>query len=250
MTISVRGSTPRPQPSRHGLPSKRRMWQDVRYALRLLIRAPGFALVSVLTLALGIGANTAIFSVVRGVLLAPLPFADPDRLVAIWHGYPPAMPRAAVSAPGFYDLQEPAAREIFSDVATFSVVEPEPHRRRRARAARSSCARPRVFSRRSACAIAAGRWFAPEEDVPGDSSVVVLSDGLWRRRFGGDRRVVGQTILASTIGRIRSSASWRRRRRFRSSPMRGCRSRSRRRSARRRTRQRVPRRRRAAAARA
>ena len=83
------------------------MWQDVRYALRLLVRAPGFAVVSVLTLALGIGANTAIFSVVRGVLLAPLPFADPDRLVVIWHGYPPALPRAAVSAPGFYDLQEP-----------------------------------------------------------------------------------------------------------------------------------------------
>jgi len=76
------------------------MWQDARYAMRLLIRAPGFALVAILTLALGIGANTAIFSVARSVLLAPLPFADPDRLVAIWHGYPPAMPRTAVSGAG------------------------------------------------------------------------------------------------------------------------------------------------------
>src|SRR6185436_5693745 len=102
MTISVHGSITRGhQPSRHGLPSKRRMWQDARYAMRLLIRAPGFALVAILTLALGIGANTAIFSVVRSALLAPLPFADPDRLVAIWHGYTPAMPRTAVSAPGF-----------------------------------------------------------------------------------------------------------------------------------------------------
>src|SRR2546428_4370828 len=93
------------------------MRQDVRYALRLLVRAPGFTLVAVLTLALVIGANTAIFSVVRGMLLAPLRFADPHRLVVVWHGYPPAQPRAAVSVPGFHDLRE--ARDIFSGVATF-----------------------------------------------------------------------------------------------------------------------------------
>ena len=169
------------------------MWQDVRYALRLLARAPGFALVSILTLALGIGANTAIFSVVRGVLLAPLPFADPDRLVVIWHGYPPAMPRAAVSAPGFYDLQEPPAHEIFSDVATFTSSSQnltgggEPERLAIVRASQS-------FQPTLGLPMAAGRWFTTDEDVPGDSPVVVLSDGLWRRRFGGDRRVVGQTI--------------------------------------------------------
>ena len=169
------------------------MWQDVRYALRLLVRAPAFALVSVLTLALGIGANTAIFSVVRGVLLAPLPFADPDRLVVIWHGYPPAMPRASVSPPGFYDLHEPAAREIFSDVAAFTSSSQnltgngEPERLAIVRASQS-------FQSTLGLPMAAGRWFAPEEDVPGDTSVVVLSDGLWRRRFGGDRRFVGQVI--------------------------------------------------------
>jgi len=73
------------------------MWQDVRYALPLLGRAPGFALVAVITLALGVGANTAVFSVIRGVLLAPLPFAEADRLVVVWHAYPPKQPRAAVS---------------------------------------------------------------------------------------------------------------------------------------------------------
>src|SRR5262245_54191262 len=93
------------------------MWQDARYACRLLMRAPGFALVAIVTLALGIGANTAIFSVVRSVLLAPLPFADPDRLVAVWEGYPPNMPRAAVSVPAYFDFRQ--ARQIFSDVATF-----------------------------------------------------------------------------------------------------------------------------------
>src|SRR5262245_66606240 len=93
------------------------MWQDARYACRLLMRAPGFALVAIVTLALGIGANTAIFSVVRSVLLAPLPFTDPDRLVAVWHSYPPRLPRAAVSVPGYEDLR--TARDLFADVAAF-----------------------------------------------------------------------------------------------------------------------------------
>ena len=206
------------------------MLQDARYALRLLVRAPGFALVSILTLALGIGANTAIFSVVRSVLLAPLPFADPDRLVAIWHGYPPSMPRAAVSAPGFYDLQEAPAREIFSDVATFTASSQnltgggEPERLVVVRASQS-------FQPTLGLPIAAGRWFTPEEDAPGDSPVVVLSDGLWRRRFGGDRRVdrpddSSQRSAASDHRRHGAVAA-----RFRSWPRRGCRSRSRRRSA-------------------
>src|ERR1700704_5122314 len=91
------------------------MLHDVRYAFRLLARAPGVTVVAVLTMALGIGANTAIFSVVRSVLVAPLPFVDPDRLVVVWHGYPPNMPRVAVSAPGYYDLRD--ARHLFTDVA-------------------------------------------------------------------------------------------------------------------------------------
>jgi predicted permease len=167
------------------------MLQDVRYALRLLVRAPGLALVSVLTLALGIGANTAIFSVVRGVLLAPLPFTDPDRLVVVWHGYPPTLPRAAVSAPGFYDLRE--ARDIFTDVATFRTTNQnltgggEPERLVVTRA--SQGVQPVLGLR-----IAIGRWFTADEDAPSESPVVVLSDGLWRRRFGADARVVGQTL--------------------------------------------------------
>jgi putative ABC transport system permease protein len=73
------------------------MWTDFRYALRLLGRSPGFTIVATPTVAIAIGGNTARFSVVRAPLLAPLPFADADRLVAVWEGYPPGQPRAAVS---------------------------------------------------------------------------------------------------------------------------------------------------------
>jgi len=85
------------------------MVQDARYAFRLLVRAPGFACVVVPTLALGIGANAAIFSVVRSALLGPLPFRNPNQLVAVWHAYPPTLPRAAVSVPG-YDVRALNAR--------------------------------------------------------------------------------------------------------------------------------------------
>jgi predicted permease len=167
------------------------MAHDVRYALRLLARAPGFAAVSILTLALGIGANTAIFSVVRAVLVAAQPFGDLDRLVVVWHGYPPTLPRAAVSVPGYEDLR--AARHLFADVAcSFGSNQnltgggdPE-----RVLVVRTSASFQPVLG----LTLARGRWFTSQEDVPGDSSVVVLSDGLWRRRFGGDPQVIGQTI--------------------------------------------------------
>jgi len=167
--------------------------QDVRYALRLLVRAPGFALVSILTLALGIGANTAIYSLVRSALFAPLPFADPDRLVVIWHGYPPALPRSAVSVPGYHDVLEAPARALFHDAAAFTTASQnltgggEPERVVVVRATHS-------FQSTLGLPVAMGRWFTAEEDAPGDASVVVLSDGFWRRRFGGDPRVVGQSI--------------------------------------------------------
>ena len=167
------------------------MWQDARYALRLLVRAPGFACVAVLTLALGIGANAAIFSVVRSVLLAPLPFTDPDRLVSVWHAYPPTLPRAAVSVPGYDDLL--AATDLFAGATAFVTASQnltgrgEPERLIVVRA--TSSFQPVLGIR-----IARGRWFTDGEDAPGDSSVVVLSDGLWRRRFGGDPAIVGQTI--------------------------------------------------------
>jgi len=170
------------------------VWHDARYALRLLVRAPGFTSVAVLTLALGIGANAAIFSVVRSVLCAPLPFADPDRLAALWHGYPPTLPRAAVSVPGYDDLR--GATDLFDGVLAFRsgnqnlTGRGEPERLLVVRATAT-------FQPVLGLTIARGRWFAAEEDVPGDSSVAVLSDGFWRRRFGGDPAVIGTTIYLS-----------------------------------------------------
>jgi predicted permease len=172
------------------------MTHDIRYALRLLWRAPAFTLVAVMTLALGVGANTAIFSVVRAVLLAPLPFAAPDRLVSIWHAYPPSLPRAAVSAPGFDDLRQ--ARHIFDDVTVFTLSNQnltgggEPERLLVARTSQN-------FQPLLGVRLALGRWFTAEEDLPNQNRVVVLSDGLWRRRFGADPNVVGQTISLNDV---------------------------------------------------
>jgi putative ABC transport system permease protein len=170
--------------------------QDLRYALRLLVRSPGFTVVAVLTLALGIGANTAIFSVVRAVLLAPLPFAAPDRLVSLWHAYPPSLPRAAVSAPGFDDLR--AARHIFDDVTAFRLTNQnltgggDPERLLVARTTQS-------FQPLLGLHVAIGRWYTADEDVPNQNRVIVLSDGLWRRRFGADPNVVGQAISLNDV---------------------------------------------------
>jgi putative ABC transport system permease protein len=167
------------------------MRQDFRYALRLLRRSPAFTIVATLTIAIGVGANTAMFSVVRAALLAPPPFADPDRLAVVWEGYPPQMPRAAVSAPGFLDIRD--SREIFADAAAFSLTSlnltggGEPERVVVARVTHS-------FQPVLGLRLALGRWFDAAEDAPNQNDAVVLSDGLWRRRFGADASVVGRSI--------------------------------------------------------
>jgi putative ABC transport system permease protein len=172
----------------HGLGD---FWRDVRYAVRMLRRRPGFAIVAMATVAIAIGANTAMFSVVRAALLAPLPFADADRLVAVWEGYPPGQPRAAVSVPGYLDIR--AAHEVFADAAALGGAnanltgDGDPERL-------SLALVTRTFQPLLGLHVALGRWFADEEDAPDQNDVVVLSDGLWRRRFGADPSVVGRSI--------------------------------------------------------
>src|SRR5579872_6581166 len=97
------------------------MLQDVRHAIRLLARAPAYAAAAIATLALGVGANAAIFSIARSALFAPLPFHEPSRLVAIWHSYGGPLPRAAVSPPSYFDLR--TASDVFEDVAAYTLAD-------------------------------------------------------------------------------------------------------------------------------
>jgi predicted permease len=163
--------------------------QDSRYAARVLGRGRGFVAVSVLTLALGVGANTAIFSVVRGVLLRALPYANPERLVAL-HSVIRGSP-SAVSPADFVDWR--VQSRSFSGVAAFFLSTTnltgngEPERLTQARVSANYFDLLGVRPAR-------GRGFRPGEDEFGAPRVAILSDGLWRRRFGADPDIVGRTI--------------------------------------------------------
>src|SRR2546430_8016816 len=163
--------------------------QDLRYGLRMLWKNPGFTIVAVLALALGIGANTAIFSVVNTVLLQPLPYKNPGQLVMLWEnathlGFPKDTPSPA----NFLDWR--AQNTVFTGMAAMAqknfnftgVGEPERLDGRRVSANLFDVlgVQPRL-----------GRGFLPQEDTPG-THVVILSHGLWQRRFGSDPRIIGQ----------------------------------------------------------
>jgi putative ABC transport system permease protein len=163
--------------------------QDIHYALRRLFKAPGFTLVAVVTLALGIGANSAIFSVVNGVLLKPLPYPEADRLVGMYHVYEKS--REVMSGPNFIDVTS-AAKSLENAAAanTSEIIltgEGEPVRLDIARVSASLFNVLRVRP-------ALGRTFNADEDTPGKTDVVVLSHALWKGRFGGDPNVVGKRI--------------------------------------------------------
>jgi putative ABC transport system permease protein len=167
------------------------IWQDVRYGARTLRRAPAFALVAIATLAIGIGGTTAAYSVLHAVLLRPLPYVEPDRLVAIGH---PNDDTGHPSNLGFLTFRDWRARtRALEDAAAMRSwlatitdgTEPE-----RVGAVRVSW----NFFRLLGVTPAIGRDFRPEEDRPEAWRVVLLSDELWRRRFGADPSIVGKTI--------------------------------------------------------
>jgi predicted permease len=171
--------------------------QDLRYAVRTFLRSPGFAAVAVLTLALGIGLNTAIFSVVNGVLLRPLPYRDADALVRLHHVHPEKAAEGGPFSPqDFEDLK--AGASGFESLAAYqhepgqtgvsltgSGAEP-----RRVQAAFVSA----EFFPLLGVGAARGRTLRSEENVPGADRVVVVSDALWRSRFGADPSLVGRTV--------------------------------------------------------
>jgi putative ABC transport system permease protein len=169
--------------------------QDARYAIRMLVRAPGFTSAALVTLALGIGANTAIFSIVNTVLLRPLPYADPDRLVAV--GDRQSDGRASnTDFTTFTDYRE--RNQTFESMALMRSWQPT-------LAAGGDAERlPAVrvswnFFSMLGVSPALGRDFRPEEDRPGQWRVVILSDGIWRRRFGADPSVIGRTVRMNDV---------------------------------------------------
>ena len=163
--------------------------QDLAYALRRLAEAPGFSLIAVATLALGIGANGAIFSVVNAVLLRPLPFGEPDRLVRVaqlWQGRP-----TVYSPQNFLDTQK--AAQSFDSLAVFD--EGGMHLTGRGRPVRLDGAEVSAsFFDVLKVRPALGRGFAAEENEPGHTKVAILGHRLWRERFGADPAAVGQTM--------------------------------------------------------
>jgi putative ABC transport system permease protein len=173
-----------------------KLWQDVRYGARMLAKSPGFAVVTILALALGIGANSAIFSVVNGVLLRPLPYKTASRLVFMGE-WSQQVPNMSVSYPNFLDWR--AQNHSFDQLAAFrsngyvltGAGEPE---RLTAREVSQD------FFPALGVAPAMGRNFTPDEDRAGGNKTVVLSHGLWQRRFGGDPSVVGKTLTLNNEG--------------------------------------------------
>jgi putative ABC transport system permease protein len=167
------------------------MLNDLRYALRQLIKAPSFTFVAIITLALGIGACTAIFSVVNVVLLRPLDNPDPDRIVIIRETQLPQFPEFSVSPPNYLDWEKQT--KSYEHLAAYSggslnmTGDGEPQR---LVAIKATAHYFEVMGIKPVL----GRMLLPEEDAPGKNHVVVLSHGFWQRVFGGARDVVGRTI--------------------------------------------------------
>ena len=169
---------------------------DLKFAFRQLLKNPGFTAVAVLTLALGIGATTAIFSVVYAVVLRPLPFPDSERLVAVWT-QTPQFDRLPMAAANHRDLKSQAT--VFEDVgilsrtANFNLTgDGEPERLAATRISANLFPLLRVIP-------ALGRGFTEEEDQPGQDHVVILSHGLWQRRYASDPNIIGKMIRLEDI---------------------------------------------------
>ena len=170
---------------------------DVRYALRTFRKQPVFALVAVLTLTLGIGANTAIFSVLYRVLLEPLPYPDAERLVFVWNTYPlTGLPQASVSIPDYMDRRTQAP--AIEDATLFTMRSVTLAEGGQPEQVRALAVTPSFFStlRRGP---ALGRGFLDAEAVPEADRYAVLTNGLWRSRFGGDAGIVGRDIRVNGL---------------------------------------------------
>ena len=185
------------------------LWHDLRYGARLLAKKPGFTVVAAVALALGIGANTAIFSVVNAVLLTPLPYKDADNLVVVWEKGP-KNDQNVVNPANFMDWNE--QNSVFTEMAAsldqnaVMIGDGEPEE------IPSQVATTNLFSLLGIDAIL-GRTFSPDDGKPNQTRVVVLSYGLWQRRFGGDPTIIGRKLNinraeAIVIGVMPAGFSW------------------------------------------
>ena len=175
------------------------MLQTLRSLARGLVRSPAFTALAVLTLAVGIGATTAVFSLVHAVLLRPLPFPDPERLVGVWHSAPGLDIEQFEHSLGTYVLYKRHARSLqgigLYDAGSASLTDgASPERVTSAGATASLFTVLRV-------APARGRAFVEGDERPGAEPIVILSDALWRRRFGGDPAVVGKSLRVDGVAR-------------------------------------------------
>jgi putative ABC transport system permease protein len=168
------------------------MMNDLRYSVRVLMKNPAFTAMALITLALGIGVNTAIFSAVDSVLLRPLPFRDPERVVSVWeHDLRAGSGTNEMAPANYFDLRNQAQTfegvGAFGDLSVNLTGEGEPER------VDGQLVTANVF-KLLGVEPALGRTFSPDEDRVGQNLVVVLSDALWRRRFNGDPSIVGRNI--------------------------------------------------------
>lgn len=185
-----------------GFPRLETLWQDLRYGGRMILRHPNFTMVAALTLALGIGANTAIFSIINGVLLKPLSYPQPDRLVTLWErASERGIEQERVSGPNYLDWRR--QNSVFSDMAVspgwdssdFKLVLRDSIVKVRGMYASSS-----LFTTLGGAPLL-GRTFLSEEDQKEGNRVAVVGYNLWQQQFGGDPNVLGQTLTVDRYGR-------------------------------------------------
>lgn len=177
-----------------------RLWRDIKYSMRSLARARGFTLAALVALTLGIGANSALFSVVHGILLKPLPYRDAESLVMVWVQFlGQDLPELKLSPPEYVDFRDQTT--VFSDLVPsydwwFNVVGAEEPER-----VKGTVVSAELFEVLGVDALV-GRPFTRQEDVAEQDGVVVLSEDLWRRRYGGDQDVVGETVTLNNRSRV------------------------------------------------
>src|SRR5262245_28989872 len=165
-------------------------WQDLRYAARTFARQPGFTMVAVLTIALGIGANSAIFSVINGVLLKPLAVHNPEQVVRLWESMPQGF-QGSVSYPNLKDWRE--QNSVFTQIAAYQFQNLSLQNNDQPERVRAATVSPEFFNVMGVAPIM-GRVFGEGEDQPGKDHLAVLSEQLWQSAFGANRNILDQAI--------------------------------------------------------